>query len=111
MKARVISYNLANVQAIEDLLNEWLEEAGDVQIDRCVPLGNAGPDRDCGALVILYNESAEQEDTSVIHKPQQLCRQCKKAPAIKGMKMCGDCREYQRQYREKQKEDKKARYP
>jgi len=111
MKAKVISYNLANVQAIEDRLNEWLEAEGDIQIDRCVPLGNAGPDRDCGAVIILYREEDQTKDAPSVGPRQQICRQCKKAPAIRGMKMCNDCREYQRQYREKQKEDKKARYP
>jgi hypothetical protein len=111
MKARVISYTLANVQAIEDLLNGWLDEVGEVSIDRCIPLGNAGPDRDCGALVILYREPGDEAPVKAV-TTEALCRQCKKRPAIKGMKMCGKCREYQREYRERQKEEKKkSRYP
>ena len=110
MKAKVISYNLATLQATEDILNEWLEDVGDVRIDKCVTLGNAGPDRDAGGLVIFYSSSSEPP-AKIIPK-EKICRQCKKREAIEGMKTCEECREYQRQYRRKQKEDKKkARYP
>jgi len=110
-KARVISYSLANCQAIEDLLNEWLEEVGEIQIDRCIPLGNSGANGDSGALVILYREHNEKA-TARQEQTDPLCRQCKKRAPVPGMKMCDGCREYQREYRERQKEEKrKSRYP
>lgn len=110
MLARVISYNLANTQATEDILNEWLEEAGDIRIDRCVTLGNAGQERDHGAIVIFYEERAAPSYAGSPDEP--LCRQCKKRPALGGMKSCEECRDYQKRYREQKKEEKKkARYP
>ena len=99
---------------MEDILNEWLEDVGNIYIEQCVPLGNAGPDRDHGALVIFYREMDEGE------KPARpfasgvvaICRQCKKRPPLKGMKTCEECRDYQKRYREQQKaEKKKSRYP
>lgn len=114
MKARVISYSLAEPQAMEDLLNDWLKEVGDIQIEEFITLGttDAGEVGDAeGALVILYGE----QDKEAPVQPEQTkaqCSQCKKKPAMKGLKMCNGCREYQREYREKQKkEKKKARYP
>lgn len=125
MKARVIEYSLVDCQAMEDRLNEWLDEAGEISVDKIVSLGTTNPggtglDRDCGALVILYREADEPASTSEVdHAPELVgtassptCRQCKKRPALEGMKMCGECREYQREYRKRQKEaKKKAMYP
>ena len=109
MLARVISYNLASCQALEDNLNEWLAEVGDIHIDRCVTLGTAGSDRDHGAIAIFYREQGEPiPDVS----GEATCRQCKKRPADPGKKSCGECREYQRVYREQRKDEKKkSRYP
>ena len=109
MRARVISYNLATLQATEDIINEWLDEVGDIRIDRCVTLGNAGPDRDSGGLVIFYHEEGAVSRPS---KSSKLCRQCKKRPPLDGMKSCAECRDYQKRYREQRKaERKKSRYP
>ena len=116
MRARVISYNLAQCQAIEDLLNDWLEEVGEISIDRCVPLGNAGPERDSGAIIIFYRDVEVENDEDPVdlasNPDNPTCRQCKKRPVLEGMKMCGECREYQREYRKRQKDaKKKAMYP
>lgn len=106
----MISYSLGNSQAMEDILNEWLEDVGDIHIEECVPLGT-DVKASAGALVVFYREKlpeARPFATSV----HELCRQCKKNPPLEGMKMCEECREYQRKYRERQKEEKKkARYP
>jgi hypothetical protein len=119
MLSRVISYNLANCQAMEDIINEWLDDVGDIHIEKCVPLGNAGPDRDAGALVIFYREkpAPRRPFASNSSQPEQapsgvLCRQCKKRPPVEGKKTCDECRDYQKRYREQQKaEKKKSRYP
>lgn len=117
MKTRVISYNLAKVQALEDNLNEWLSEVGDIHIIRMIPLGNAGSEGDSGAIIILYQDSGDTPNVDKLmeeHPTSEflLCGQCKKNPALEGMKVCDECREYQRQYRKKQKDEKKkSRYP
>jgi hypothetical protein len=114
MLSRVISYNLANCQAMEDILNEWLEDVGPIHIEQCITLGTAGDDRAHGALVVFYREKSPPARPFATNSrdPEVVCRQCKKRPPIKDMKTCEECRDYQKRYREQQKaEKKKSRYP
>jgi len=113
MKARVISYDLAHCQALEDILNEWLEDTGDIRIDHCVTLGNAGPERAAGALVVFYIEPDDEAHSRAPEEPEAvICGQCKKRPAIKDKKICKKCKEYQDKYRARRREEKKkSRYP
>lgn len=101
MRARVLSFNLGHVQALEENLNEFLEQAGTIRIDNVTNLPGDGP---LGALVVFYSETGKS-------RPAQVCAQCRKNPPVKGLKVCEGCREYQKDYRQKRKTENKTRYP
>ena len=61
-----------------------------------------------GRLVIFYGTL---RNTKLATSERPLCRQCKQRPSAPGLKSCDECREYQRDYRAKQKADKKNIYP
>jgi hypothetical protein len=96
--------------SLEDDLNEWLadpEQAG-VQINEVVPIHT----EHFAILVVLYFPGIDEPGDLRKRPKEVLCGQCKKNPAIPGLKVCPDCRQYQKEYREKRKQEKKEnRYP
>jgi hypothetical protein len=109
MRARVLSFDLGHEDAsedavsgwsseLEDELNKWLKDAGAIKIENVSVLGQH-------AIVIFYSDLPSKD------RPAQTCAQCRKNPPMKGLKVCEGCREYQKDYRQKRKDEKKTRYP
>lgn len=86
-------------EKFEEKVNEWLAEAGSIKIENVTSVGDY--------VLIFYSESTANP-TKV--KPA-LCTQCRKNPPANGLKVCEGCRDYQRDYRQKRKDEKKVRYP
>jgi len=91
---------------LDRALNAWLEQAGDVTIEHSVAMPGMvhGP-----ALVVFYRPRRSRIKASA--PAQKLCGQCKKKPPLPGKKHCEECAEYQRKYRETQRDRRKVRYP
>lgn len=99
MQARVLSIEFNT--PIEQELNSWLEEVGNIKIDHTLVVNESNGGH---KLIIFYSEIGKA-------RPAQVCAQCKKKPPIDGLKVCDGCREYQKDYRQKRRAEKKTRYP
>jgi hypothetical protein len=105
MRARVLSFNAGVPEDLERALNDWLEKAGDIVIEESsIALANVA--LPVSTLVVFYKERA-----AIKARPAQMCAQCKKKPPLPGLKTCEECRDYQRDYRQKRKTESKTRYP
>jgi len=103
MRARVLSIEPGRPQDIEDELNDFLSKAGPVTVEHLHTISTEG--RLAVALIIFYSEPR------IKVRPAQVCAQCKKKAPMPGLKTCEECRDYQRDYRQKRKTESKARYP
>lgn len=99
MRARVLSIEFNT--PIEQELNSWLEEAGNIKIDHTLVVNESNGGH---KLIVFYSETGKS-------RPAQVCAQCKKKPPMPGLKTCEGCRDYQRDYRQKRKNENKTRYP
>jgi hypothetical protein len=98
--ARVLSIERGpGGEKFEEKVNEWLAEAGSIKIESVTPIGDY--------VLIFYSESSVHPAKV---KPV-LCTQCRKKPPMDGLKICEGCRDYQADYRQKRKDEKKVRYP
>lgn len=107
MKAKV--FHLHIEEDLEKDLNEWLsqEELGQIRIEHTTDCH----DKWRHQLVVFYSDRKDEPDLRRRSR-EVICSQCKRRPAIEGMKICPECREYQAKYRKKRKADKKKnRYP
>lgn len=108
MRAKALSFDASSPGELEDRLNEWLAEAGDIAIEHTamdvVPVGLGSRP----TLIIFYRERTAP---LVKTKPTVVCQQCRKNPPANGLKTCEECQEYQKNYRQKRKTESKARYP
>lgn len=111
MKAKVFSMVAATKKNPDHVLNEmlstWLEAENVLHIESVTPINYDH----YALLVVFYWDSPQTVDMR--RRPDEpLCGQCKKQAAIEGLKVCGDCRKYQKDYRDKRKQEKKEnRYP
>lgn len=110
MRARVLSFDAGFPDGLEQQLNAWLEEAGDIVIENTaldvVPFGLGSKP----TLIVFYRERFAQDKLAKT-KPVVVCQQCRKNPPANGLKTCEECQEYQKNYRQKRKTESKARYP
>lgn len=103
MRAKALSIEFNT--PIEQELNNWLEEAGEISIDHTVVIN----EQNGGHKLIIFYSGA-----SIAIAPKvkgAVCTQCRKKPPANGLKTCEECQKYQSDYRKKRKEESKARYP
>lgn len=99
MRARALSIEFNT--PIEQELNGWLEEVGNIKIDHTVVVNETNGGH---KLIIFYSEIGKS-------RPAQVCAQCKKNSPANGLKTCEECQKYQKDYRQKRKIENKTRYP
>lgn len=120
MNAKVIEYDIRSLGHLQGRLDQWLMEAGKIRIDRITKIEHTA--HNDWAMIIFYEPILDPElnrkpprippSPTGIDKVEVTCGQCRKRPALSGKKICHDCREYQKGYRAKKKEEKKqSRYP
>jgi hypothetical protein len=104
MRAKALSIEFNT--PIEQELNSWLEEVGEIRIDHTVVVNESNGGH---KLIIFYSEATSAP--VVTGKKAVVCTQCRKNPPANGLKTCEECQKYQSEYRKKRKEESKARYP
>ena len=90
---------------VEGSINGWLADLPDEEFIHQTILSDS-------TILFLYGPPSLIRNIASASSTGAMCGQCKKQPPAPGKKSCADCQEYQRKYREKQREDRvKNRYP
>jgi len=90
-------FNVDEYDDLESAINKWLPSLKEGEEIEDMRIGS-------NLVIILYGTRVRRSKKT--GKGSVICRQCRKRLAEEGMKSCPECLDYQKQYREKKKDEK-----